>query len=91
LEDRILLNAASPVAAIDIPAEDFINENFNFGVTFDNAAAVGPSTTGFAPYVDVVIPQEVDTSGLTVSYLGANIVHADKCDLRWHAVARCRD
>ena len=73
LEDRILLNAATPVAGIDLPAEEFINEGFDFAVSFDNTAAPGPDSTGFAPYVDIVIPAEIDTTSLSISFLGASV------------------
>lgn len=72
LEDRILLSA-TPVATIDIPAEEFINENFDFSVAFDNTSAGGADSTGFAPYVDVVIPPEIDSAGVGVSFLGAAV------------------
>lgn len=72
LEERILLNAAVPTAALDVPSEEFINEDFNFGVNFDNTGA-GANSTGFAPYVDVVIPAEIDASGAAVSFLGSSV------------------
>ncbi|MEQ8661714.1 MAG: hypothetical protein RLW62_12950, partial [Gammaproteobacteria bacterium] len=74
LEDRVLLNAATPVAGIDLPAEDFINEAFDFAVTFDNTAAAGPDSTGFAPYVDLRLPAALDLQALRISYLGADVV-----------------
>lgn len=69
LEDRILLNAATPAASVDLPAEDFINEDFDFSVDFDNTG----TGVGFAPYVDIVVPGDIDLAGATIEYLGQTI------------------
>ncbi len=42
-----------PSAALDVPAQVLIGENFNFTVTFDNAS----TDVGYGPYIDLYLPQ----------------------------------
>ena len=56
------LGGAVPTATLDLPAEEMINENFQFSVTFDNTSATS-TDTGYAPYIDLSVPDGVDISG----------------------------
>ena len=70
LEDRLLLNATPEAAVVDLPSEDFINEDFDFTVTFDNAAP-DPADIGFGPFVDVTVGPGIEVNG--VSFLGSSL------------------
>ena len=69
LEPRILL-AADPVAAVDLPDEQFINENFDFAISFDNASAT-PGDVGFGPFTDLITPAALNLN--SASYLGSPV------------------
>ena len=64
LEERILL-AAQPVVAISGQAEAQLGESTSVTLTFDNQPDASPGDrTGFAPYIDLVLPQNgADGSG----------------------------
>jgi LPXTG-site transpeptidase (sortase) family protein len=74
------LSAAVPSVSLSLPGSPFIGSDVSFGVTFDNTG----STTGYGPFVDLVIPTNgadgaagTDTpDGLTflgATYLGASL------------------
>jgi fimbrial isopeptide formation D2 family protein/uncharacterized repeat protein (TIGR01451 family) len=56
---------ATPVTTINLPIEEFINETFDFSVSFDNTS----TSEGYGPFFDLVVPQGI-TLG-KASYLGA--------------------
>ncbi|HIK30019.1 MAG TPA: isopeptide-forming domain-containing fimbrial protein, partial [Oscillatoriales cyanobacterium M4454_W2019_049] len=58
---------ATPITTINLPAEEFINETFNFSVTFDNNG----TSEGYGPFFDMVVPGEINVG--TASYLGAAV------------------
>ncbi|MGB3239541.1 MAG: isopeptide-forming domain-containing fimbrial protein, partial [Geitlerinemataceae cyanobacterium] len=60
--------ASTPITSINLPAEEFINENFDFSVVFDNTST---TDVGYGPFFDLVVPGEI-TLG-SASYLGAAI------------------
>lgn len=73
--------ASLPVVSLNVPAEEFIGNNVNFTVTFDNP---DPTDPGYGPLIDLIIPrngadgnQNTDTmDGLTfvsATYLGTNV------------------
>ncbi|MEM9043706.1 MAG: hypothetical protein AAGC81_03350 [Pseudomonadota bacterium] len=70
LEERLLLNATPEAAVADLPDEDFINEDFEFSVTFDNTST-DPTDIGFGPFVDVTVGPGIDVTG--VSFLGTTV------------------
>ncbi|MGO9601742.1 MAG: hypothetical protein ACLP7Q_27535 [Isosphaeraceae bacterium] len=58
LEDLTLLsNSAIPQVALTIPTEALIGTQVNFTVGFQNAST---TTTGYAPYVDLILPRTGD-------------------------------
>ncbi len=64
-----------PTAGISAPAEVFIGESFDFTVSFDNTG----DTTGFGPFIDLVIPRTgVDgDDGIifnSATYLGSPVI-----------------
>ena len=72
LEDRVLLNATPEAAVVDLPAEELINEDFSFAVTFDNTALpADPAGTGYGPFVDVTVEPGVEINNVT--YLGISV------------------
>ncbi|QIE56176.1 hypothetical protein G5B40_12310 [Pikeienuella piscinae] len=73
LEDRVRLNAAPEAVVSDLPDDQFINEDFQFSVTFDNVADVNdadPNDIGYGPFVDVTVGPGVAVNN--VSYLGVS-------------------
>lgn len=85
LEDRLLFSGV-PVAAANVPANEFINGGFNFSVDFNNAG----TSAGFGPFVDVVVARGIDVtaasyeaSGLTLRSVGC----WDVTDNRWETLA----
>ncbi len=70
LEDRLLLNATPEATVVDLPAQDLINEDFEFAVTFDNTS---PDSTdiGYGPFVDVTVGPGVEVQKVT--YLGTSV------------------
>ena len=85
LEDRLLFSGV-PVAAASVPANEFINEAFNFSVAFSNSG----TTAGFGPFVDVVVARGInvtaasyEAAGLTVRSVG----FWDATDSRWETLA----
>ena len=58
----------TPTITINLPAEEFINENFDFSVVFDNTST---TDVGYGPFFDLVVPDEI-TLG-SANYLGAPI------------------
>ena len=72
LEDRVLLNATPEAAVVDLPAEELINDDFAFAVTFDNTASPSdPLGTGYGPFVDVTVEPGVEINSVT--YLGTTV------------------
>ena len=72
LEDRVLFDAV-PDATLNLPAEETINENFDFSVDFDNTSPTsgGPQDVGYGPYVDLHVPPGVDIN--SAEYLGSPV------------------
>lgn len=70
LEDRLLLNATPEATVVDLPAQDLINEDFEFAVTFDNTS---PDSTdiGYGPFVDVTVGPGIEVQKVT--YLGTTV------------------
>ncbi len=60
----------APVASVDVPGEEFINEGFEFIASFDNAAT-NPADVGFVPFIDLSIPDGVVLNSAT--YLGSSV------------------
>lgn len=50
---QIALAAPIPTVTLDLPAENFIGEDFSFTVTFDNTSS---ADVGYGPFIDVVFP-----------------------------------
>ncbi len=85
LEDRLLFSGV-PVAAASVPANEFINEAFNFSVAFSNSG----TSAGFGPFVDIVVARGIDVtaasyeaSALTLRAVG----FWDVTDNRWETLA----
>ena len=58
LEDLTLLSSSAiPQVALTIPPEALIGTQVNFTVGFQNAST---TTTGYAPYVDLILPRTGD-------------------------------
>lgn len=53
LEDRLLLTAV-PSVSVDVPTEVDLGSDFSASLTFDNTTL--NNTTGYVPYVDLVLP-----------------------------------
>ncbi|MEL6109534.1 MAG: DUF4347 domain-containing protein [Planctomycetota bacterium] len=64
------LLAPTPSVTLNVPSESFLNESFDFSVTFENNSAT-PSDAGFAPYVDLHVPAGVNVTG--ASMFGATL------------------
>jgi uncharacterized repeat protein (TIGR01451 family)/fimbrial isopeptide formation D2 family protein len=64
-----VLAGAIPTATIDLPAEEMINESFEFSVTFLNTSTTGDN--GFAPFVDLSVEPGVDVG--SANYLGSPV------------------
>ncbi|MDY6938553.1 MAG: isopeptide-forming domain-containing fimbrial protein [Cyanobacteriota bacterium] len=58
----------TPTTTINLPAEEFINENFDFSVVFDNTST---TDVGYGPFFDMVVPGEIQLG--SANYLGAPI------------------
>ncbi|MBE9041906.1 isopeptide-forming domain-containing fimbrial protein, partial [Oscillatoriales cyanobacterium LEGE 11467] len=58
----------TPTTTINLPAEEFINENFDFSVVFDNTSN---TAVGYGPFFDMVVPGEIQLG--SANYLGAPI------------------
>ncbi len=71
LEDRILFSGV-PAATIDLPPEEMINESFQFDINFDNTAS-DPADVGYAPYVDLSVPDGIDVDPSSATYLGSPV------------------
>jgi len=61
LEPRILF-AADPVATVDMPQQEMVNEEVSIDITFDNSG----DATGFKPYVDFTAPPEFVITSISV-------------------------
>lgn len=59
--------AATPTTSFNLPAQDFINETFDFSVTFDNTG----TSAGYGPFFDLVVPQGITLGN--ASYLGISV------------------
>jgi LPXTG-site transpeptidase (sortase) family protein len=64
-------SAFAPVAGVgfgDLPATPFLGQSVSFSVTFSNTG----TTTGYGPFIDLVIPatQGLGTTTITASYQG---------------------
>lgn len=70
LEDRLLLNATPEATVVDLPAQDLINEDFEFAVTFDNVSPIS-TDVGYGPFVDVTAGPGVEIDDVT--YLGTSV------------------
>ena len=60
----ILNGAPVPTATLDIPDEEFINENFDFIVSFDNTSG-NPADVGYAPFIDLSVPDGINLNSAT--------------------------
>ncbi|WP_366944209.1 carboxypeptidase-like regulatory domain-containing protein [Methanobacterium sp.] len=56
-----------PMLSIDAPRQQFLNESFNFTLTFNNNG----NETGFGPIVHLILPQEIEFKG--ANFLGAQV------------------
>ena len=56
-----------PTLSIDAPEEQFLNESFNFTLTFNNNG----NETGFGPTVQLILPPEIQFN--SVNFLGAPV------------------
>ncbi|MCX6072591.1 MAG: hypothetical protein NTU91_17355, partial [Chloroflexi bacterium] len=66
--------APIPSAALSVPTQTLLGENFTFTVTFDNA---DPVDTGYGPYVDLYLPLSgIDGSSPAPGNDGISIVSA---------------
>ncbi len=54
LEDRTVLSPV-PLATLNVPAQNFIGENLDFDVSFQNASGT-PTDVGYGPFIDLVLP-----------------------------------
>jgi len=63
--------ASTPTATLTVPAEQFINESFNFTVNFDNTG----TDTGYEPFIDLFAAPGVDID--SASYLGSSLPIGD--------------
>ncbi|EIJ43114.1 putative collagen-binding protein, partial [Beggiatoa alba B18LD] len=54
--DTLLAGDPAPTTTIGLPSEWMINENFTFTIDFDNTG----TDMGYAPYIDLKIPQGMD-------------------------------
>jgi fimbrial isopeptide formation D2 family protein/uncharacterized repeat protein (TIGR01451 family) len=66
----VLAGSPVPTATLDVPPEEFINEDFQFTVFFDNTGA-NPSDVGYSPFIDLSVPDGVDINGVT--FLGSPV------------------
>jgi len=70
--------AALPTTTLDVPAESFINENFEFCVIVDNAGV----DTGYEPILSLFLEPGIDVNG--ASFLGASL---NVSEYTWDAVS----
>ncbi len=56
-----------PTLSIDAPGEQFLNESFNFTLTFNNNG----NETGFGPIVQLILPPEIEFN--SANFLGAPV------------------
>jgi|GEM_PF-447852 len=56
-----------PTLSIDAPGEQFLNESFNFTLTFNNNG----NETGFGPIVQLILPPEIEFK--SANFLGAPV------------------
>ncbi len=56
-----------PVVTINAPAEQFLNETFNFSLNFDNVG----NETGFGPIVQLILPPQIQFN--SASFLGGSV------------------
>jgi hypothetical protein len=56
-----------PVVNINAPAEQFINETFNFNLNFDNTG----NETGFGPIIQLILPPQIQFNSAT--FLGSPV------------------
>ncbi|EKF85388.1 isopeptide-forming domain-containing fimbrial protein, partial [Methanobacterium formicicum] len=56
-----------PTLSIDAPGEQFLNESFNFTLTFNNNG----NETGFGPTVQLILPPEIEFK--SANFLGAPV------------------
>lgn len=56
-----------PALSIDAPGEQFLNESFNFTLTFNNNG----NETGFGPTVQLILPPEIEFN--SANFLGAPV------------------
>ncbi len=71
----VLPGAPIPTATPNLPMEAMINEAFDFTVTFDNTSATA-SDVGYAPYMDLSVPDGIDIGGATYLTAAVNMVNA---------------
>ncbi len=71
LEDRVLFSGV-PLATIDMPPEEMINEGFGFTINFDNTSGTA-TDVGYAPYVDLSVPDGINVDPATANFLGAPV------------------
>ncbi|QDV81992.1 hypothetical protein TBK1r_09170 [Stieleria magnilauensis] len=57
--------APTPNVSLQLPSEAFLNEGFQFAVSFDNTSTT-PSDAGFAPYFDLHVPQGIRINHATI-------------------------
>nr|WP_245315994.1 isopeptide-forming domain-containing fimbrial protein [Methanobacterium aggregans] len=62
-----------PVATVTAPNSTFINETFNFQVSFKD----GGDVTGYGPYIELITPSGVTLNPSTVTYLGSSVTVTD--------------
>ena len=63
-----------PVATVTAPNSSFINETFNFQVSFKD----GGDVTGYGPYIELITPSGVTLNPSSVTYLGSKVTVTDK-------------
>ncbi len=75
----VLAGAPVPTVTVNAPTEEMINESFQFDITLDNTSG-SPTDVGYAPFIDLSVPDGIDINGAT--YLGAavNMINAGMFD-----------
>ncbi|HMK53776.1 MAG TPA: hypothetical protein VK444_03260, partial [Methanobacteriaceae archaeon] len=58
-----------PTVVVGAPAEQFLNETFDFTLTFNNVG----NETGFGPIVQLIVPPEIEFNPSTVTFLTAPV------------------
>ena len=60
------------MATLDLPPEEMINEGFAFTINFDNTSLTA-TDVGYAPYVDLSVPDGINVDPGTANFLGAPV------------------